>query len=459
MKENPSMASPRRRGVSRRGVFLAAAGTVPAIGAACAGPGGPAGTAAPRSTLRPDVTVQVMTGIGAEDQAYFEEVVGVWHAAHAQGPKVEWGTPGGNITQKVQALLAADTAPDVVALNPSQAVVFSARGQLLALDPYIRRDRYDLSDFFELAIVQYEWQGKKYGAARGMSNQSLYVNQNLFDKAGIPYPPTKVDAAGWDFDAFLKAADRITQRAGTTISQFGCMVGRGLRGGWGQWVWTNGAEMVSRDFRRCTLDDPRAVEALQFMQDLIYKYRVAPTPEEETAIGGSGMATFINSGKVGMRITPVAEISDHRRAQFRWDYAVNPKGKGKRLTTGGGVGWEVMGPTKHREEAWAVFQHLTSAESIKHMSVVWYPGRKSALAHLLKVDPELPPKSRHVGSDGQLIIHPNPLFPAWDELEREVISPELQPLWRNEKTARQVAEALVPKANAFLQAQPSTAGG
>jgi multiple sugar transport system substrate-binding protein len=220
-------------------------------------------------------------------------------------------------------------------------------------------------------------------------------------------------------------------------------------------VWTNGAEVVSQDFRRCTLDGPRAAEALQFMQDLIYKYRVAPTPEEETAAGGA-MAMFIGTGKVGMRITPVAEVSDHRRAQFRWDYAVNPVGKGKRLTTGGGVGWEIMGPTKHQEEAWAVFQHLVSAETAKRLSVVSYPGRKSALAHLLQADPELPPKSRHVGADGQRIIHPDPIFPGWDELERDVISPELQPLWRNERTARQVVEAIVPKANAFLQAQPQS---
>lgn len=441
-----------RRALGLAGVRLLSLATPTVAMVACGG--GPQQEAKPASGLRKDVTLQVMTGIGAQDKGYFDEVIDVWRARYSDGPKVEWGTPGGNITQKVQALLAADTPPDVVAMNPSQAVGFSDRGLLRPLDPFIRRDKYDLSDFFPLGVTQYEWKGKKYGFPRGMSNQTLFANQTLFDQAGVPYPPTKVEARGWDFDAFLATAERLTRRQGSETVQYGFIVGRGLRGGYGQWVWTNGAGLFDKDFTRCTLDEPRALEGLQFMQDLMYKYRVAPTPDVEQASGGSD-AMFIGQGNVGMRIYPAAEITEHRQAAFAWDYAVNPTGKGKRLTTGGGVGWEIVGPTKHPEEAWAVFQHLVSAETIKHMAMVWYPGRKSALEFLSKQDPGLPPKSRHVGADGQKIIHPDPIFPAWDDISREIMGPELDALWKNQKTARQVAESIVAKANAHLASRPN----
>jgi ABC-type glycerol-3-phosphate transport system substrate-binding protein len=155
-----------------------------------------------------------------------------------------------------------------------------------------------------------------------------------------------------------------------------------------------------------------------------------------------------------MRISPAAGIAEHRRAAFPWDNAVNPQGKGKRVTTGGGVGWLPIAATKNPEETWAVFAHLGGAQAAKAMATVWYPARKSALSWLLAQDPTLPPKSRNVGADGQEIMAPDPIFPAWDEIEREVLTPELTALWNNEKTAHQCVDAAVPKVNAVLQAQP-----
>lgn len=408
----------------------------------------------PKTALRANVTVQVMTEMTADEQPLFEAAVGHWKAAHPSGPTLEPLILPATASrpERLHTALAAGTPPDVAALEAGEAVPLTDRGQFLALDPYIKRDRYDLADFFEPAITQYQWQGKKYGLPRGMSNQSLYVNHNLFDDGGVRYPPTKLDAAGWDFNEFLKAAERLTKREGSATTQYGCIVGRTLRGGYGQWIWTNGAEFFDKDFTRCTLDDARAVEGLQFMQDLIYRYRVAPPPQEETAAGGAE-AMFIGGGRVGMRIAPVAQVVRHRRATFRWDYAVNPKGRGRRLTSGGGVAWLILSETRQPEETWAVFQHLVSPETAKWLATVYYPGRKSAVQHLQTVDPHLPPKSRHVGADGQTVIHVNPIFPAWQEIEREIVLPELSALWRNERTARQAIETLVPRVNDFLRAK------
>jgi multiple sugar transport system substrate-binding protein len=399
------------------------------------------------------VTIQLLFGLGADVAYLFDPIVQRWQQAHPQGPKIEWATLGGaNGVEKLQTLLAANTAPDIYQLDPSQAVGFSDRGQFLALDPYMKRDRYDLSDFIPTSYVQYDWKGKRYGMPRGMSNQGLYVNQTLFDRAGVAYPPVKADAAGWDFNAFLKAADRLTVRSGTDIMQYGTLVGRGLRGGWGQWVQTNGGELFSKDFTQCLMGEPKVVEALQFMQDLIYKYRVAPTPKEE-ADGGGAQKLFVQGGNVGMYIAPVSGLDAHRKAAFTWDLGVNPQGKGKRLTTGGGVGWQIVATTKYPEEAWAVFQHVIDPESMKAMSPTWYPPRKSTLAYLLTVDPDLPPKNRQVGADGQSLMVSDPIFPAFDQISKDLLTSELDALWNNQRSAAQVVESLVPRVNAALKAQ------
>ena len=194
----------------------------------------------------------------------------------------------------------------------------------------------------------------------------LAVDQALFDRAGVPYPPVKVDATGWDFNAFLSAADRLTRRNGNDIQQYGCLVAR----------------------------------------------------------------------------------NTHRKASFKWDLGVNPQGKGK--PTGGGVDWEIIAKTKYPEEAWAVLQHVIGPESSKAMATTWYPARKSTL--LIALDPDLPPKNRQVGADGQTIMAPDPIFPAYDDVEK-IITSELSALWNNEKPARQVVDSLVPKVNAALKAK------
>ncbi|HEX2515229.1 MAG TPA: sugar ABC transporter substrate-binding protein, partial [Chloroflexota bacterium] len=427
----------------------------PALLAACGVRPGDGGAAAP-ATLRPDVTLQLLIDLGATYQPLFDGLLNRWRQAHPGGPKVEY-TIGGvaQILEKTRAQLAAGTPPDVIQQESSGAISLIGKGQILPLDDLLKRDRFDLTDYFDRSYPQYEWRGQKHGISKGMSNQSLYVNQSLFEQAGQPMPPVKAGAAGWDFDAFVRTAERLTRRNADGATQWGFILGRGLRGGWGQWVRANGGELFDKDFTRCLLGEARAVEALQFMQDLVYKYRVAPTPGDETAGGGAG-PMFINQGIAGMRIDPVSNLGNHRQATFQWDLAVNPMGppgRGRRVTTGGGQAWLIPSASRHREEAWAVVQHATTVEAVKEMSPTWYPARKSVLSWLLAQDPQLPPKNRAVGQEGQETMVYDPIFPAYSEIQSSIIVPELAPLWENQRSAAQVAESLVPKVNAALRAQ------
>jgi multiple sugar transport system substrate-binding protein len=443
---------------SRRALLVSLQGlslTAGAAALAACGAASDAGTAKP-TTLRPDVTLQLLVDLGAAFQPQFEAVITRWKQSIPGGaPKIEYSASAvGPILEKTQAQTAAGTPPDLIQQEAAGSSSLIGKNQLLSIDNFIKRDKYDLSDFFERSYPQYEWKGKKYGISKGMSNQSTYVNLTLFEQAGLTPPPVKSNATGWDFDTFVRTAERLTKRSGSETTQWGFTLGRGLRGGFGQWIRANGADLFDKDFTKCTLNEAKAVEALQFMQDLMYKFRVAPTPKEEMAAGGPN-PMFINQGIVGMHIDPVSTLIAHRASTFQWDLAVNPMGnagKGKRVTTGGGQAWLITSASKNHEEAWAFVKHAVSVESMKELSGTWYPPRKSVLEWLLAQDPQLAPKNRGVGIEGQGTMVFDPIFPAYADIQAQIIIPELAPLWENQKNASQVVESLVPKVNAAMKA-------
>jgi multiple sugar transport system substrate-binding protein len=463
----PTLAPTRRRLWTQWGGLLAAsaAGAAGAgvLSAACApvGSAGTGGTTPANAKLRADVAVPFLQTSGQAEQALVNQVVDRWRQAHPNGPQAEFTISTGSVVEKFSTMLAAGTPPALVSMSAAEGVPFADRSEFTALDEYAKRDKYDLADYIPVSLDQYRWKGKLYALLRDFSHQALWVNTDLFAKEGLTPPSGDylTTTGGWTFDQFLEAARRLTKwDGGTRASQYGFTLNPGLRGGYGQFVWGNGAELFDKDFKRCTIDDERAVEALQFLQDLRYKHRVTPDEaalaEMKQAGVNTGAQQLFFESHVAIAYLPVARIGEARtQAKGRWDLAVGPQGaagKGKRLATGGGVGWYQAKAFPHQEEAWAVMQHLTSAETALFLADVRIPGRRSVLDTWLAQSPGEPPKSRSVAKTGQQAVHIDPVFPAWDRIEREAFTPQLTRIWNNQATARDAAREIATQANRIL---------
>jgi multiple sugar transport system substrate-binding protein len=464
-----ALAPTRRRLWAQWGGLLAAGAAGAGVLSAGCAPLGNAGTGAAPATakLRADVTVTFLQTSGQVEQALVNQVVDRWRQAHPSGPQAEFSISTGNVVEKFSTMLAAGTPPALVSMDASQGVPFADRGDFTPLDDFIKRDKYDLADYLPVSLEQYRWKGKLYALLRDFSHQSLWVNTDLFAREGLT-PPTGDYAStsgGWDFTKFVDAARRLTKWEGgngTRAAQYGFVVSTDLRGGYGQFVWATGAELFDKDYKRCTFDDERAVDALQLMQDLRSKHRVAPDAaalqDMKNAGVNSGAQQLFFENSVAIAFLPVARIGEARtQAKGKWDLAVAPQGappQGKRLTTGGGVGWYLAKAEPHQEEAWALLQHLTSAETHRFLADVRIPGRKSVLDWWLAQSPGEAPKSRSVARTGQEYVHLNPVFPLWDRLDREAITPQLARLWDNKAAAREVAREIATQANRILSETP-----
>jgi len=138
--------------------------------------------------------------------------------------------------------------------------------------------------------------GRTYGFPTNAAVNAIWFHKDLFDRAGVPYP-----RGPWTWQQFLQTAKRLTVRDQRgRVRQFGLLADWW---NWPQFVIQWGGSVYSPDGTRCTLDSPQAIAGVQFLHDLIYKYRVMPSPVEEAAMAtaggwGSGTITFF-AGKKG----------------------------------------------------------------------------------------------------------------------------------------------------------------
>src|SRR5690606_34937624 len=116
----------------------------------------------------------------------------------------------------------------------------------------------------------------------------LWYNKDIFDKAGVPYPPS--NPGEWTWEEFVETARALTvDRNGRRPGDPGFDPNRIQTYGvaFGTWwapvlpfVWSNGGDWFDETGRQVLIDQPESVEALQNLADLIYKHRVAPTPTQ-----------------------------------------------------------------------------------------------------------------------------------------------------------------------------------
>jgi len=116
-------------------------------------------------------------------------------------------TPGATYTDKLQTLIAAGTAPDVFRLGGDVFASFYVLKVLAQLDPVIKRDRYNLADFYPSSLEVTQWGKRQYGLPSSFGYRVLFYNADLFQKEGLPLPPAQWNAMGCDI--------------GETIAEFG----------------------------------------------------------------------------------------------------------------------------------------------------------------------------------------------------------------------------------------------
>ncbi|WP_203136459.1 extracellular solute-binding protein [Microbacterium sp. JZ31] len=159
-----------------------------------------------------------------------------------------------------QFLSAAATGdpPDLIYANRDQIGSLAARGAILPLENCIEGEGIDTGMFVESALAQVTLDGQVYGIPEFNVVQVTMANADLLDEAGLSLS----DVDGSDWEAMSAANEALMKTDGGKLSVIG--VDSKLPEFFPLWAKANGVDLVSEDGRTAQLDDPKAIEALEW---------------------------------------------------------------------------------------------------------------------------------------------------------------------------------------------------
>ncbi|WP_309717505.1 sugar ABC transporter substrate-binding protein [Armatimonas sp.] len=201
--------------------------------------------------------------------------------------------PNNSGMQKIIVQSLAGVGPDLFDTNAANLPVMVAADVAWDITDELKKRGIALErEVWPSTLPLIRCNGRFYGVPANACTNALFINKKLFDKAGLPYP-----SGPWTWEQFLPLAQKLTIRdARGKPQQFGFLMDWWT---WPQFVIQWGGQVYSDDGTRCTLDSPEAIAGVQFLHDLIYKYKVMPSPVEEAAMatqGGWGAGSITQFG-------------------------------------------------------------------------------------------------------------------------------------------------------------------
>jgi multiple sugar transport system substrate-binding protein len=366
----------RLAGTTGAAALLAACGaapaaaptTAPAAGGEAAG--GEAAGAAPAADT--NATITIFDFGGEADKKIYEEAHARFKKKYPNVTIVDNFVPvttWSEYSNKVTTQVAGGQAPDIINIAIEGTRLVVSKNLLVPLDDYLARDaggKELIEDVAQPLIDAFKVDGKIWQIPHSWNNMVIFYNTKIFQDAGIE--PPKED---WTWDDFLAIAKQLTTGSGADqVYGFGIPF---FNFGLTPWFLTNSTYQLNDDWSESNLNDPKLLESVTFVHDLVHVHKVSP------AVEGTDTGALFSSGKLAMSGWGHWPIQGFIANSFR-DFDVQYWPRKTAATSVHGVGgWGICSESKNKELAWELIKELTSKETIQATADagVAIPARRS----------------------------------------------------------------------------------
>lgn len=412
-----------------------------------------------QATPAPEVVTLRFTYWGTEvEKEAVEEMVQAFETENP-GIQVEaMHIPDSEYITRVSSMIAAGRPPDVGYMLDTYALQWASEGKIMDLTDIVQADP-ELSSrlpetYYPMGL------GRTIGTSTAVEVMLLFYNKDLFDAAGVPYPPASAEAA-WTWDEFLDAAQRITvDRNGRhpgedgfepdNIRVYGVSFPKSAWYSYYPFIYSNGGALVNDDGTRLTIDSPEAIEAIQRLADLMWVEHVTPTPAQEQGLPPSD--ALFQTGQLAMDIRGQWKLLDYSNMEgLRFGVGVLPKMKtAKTLLLGSPT--VIFSSTPHLDVAIRFYKFHNDPKVVDLFARgLWMPLQERYYTDPATIaswidNPAHPPESREAIVDYTLccvVRAPHFYVKNFGQIASEVIQPAIDRVWSNQATAAQAMRQAV----------------
>ena len=227
-------------------------------------------------------------------------------------------TPFPRYLDTLNIRLATGSPPDMAFVHAGHGPAFIAADRLVDLKPMIDADpNFNLGDF-GAAMEPWTKDGKIYGIPFTNAGNVLYYNKNIFTAARVPTPRELLEKGEWTWEKVREIAPDLVAKGG---ARYGYLFGNSLFAiGWQSLVDilpSYGGAPWSADGKVCLFNDPKTIQALRLVHDMIYVDKTHPEPGVEADFASGDIAMSLTRGNFAFRLKDVA---------FGWDVVPAPSG-------------------------------------------------------------------------------------------------------------------------------------
>ncbi len=251
---------------------------------------------------------------------------------------------------KLVADFAAGTPPDIAAEPGAWVSEFAQQGLLTPMSTFIENDPDSgfPDDWQTSSITKNTVDGEIYGVQIHLTCGTLVYNVDMLKDAGYDAPPK-------NWEEFREIAV-----ATTGSGKYGFAPNPSF-GYYFPWLYQNDADWYDPEAREMVFASDEAMEAIQFLGDLIHKDRAAPPPIQGADY--EGPQKLFTAGRAAMIITGPWDVTPIRQGNPDLNWAVAPSLTHKsQATMQGGVSLMIPAASKHPEMAWELIKRLTATD-------------------------------------------------------------------------------------------------
>jgi multiple sugar transport system substrate-binding protein len=248
---------------------------------------------------------------------------------------------------KLLAMVAGGTPPDLSYIHPRALAQFAAKKVIVAVDPFVAQDKTaNVDDFYKTTLEYYLFGGKYYGLPYYSGPSVTYFNKTLFTNAGVTTPDVYQQQGKWTWQTLVDVSQKLTNATNKVYGYHG--TGTDLH-----WIcvaiWGNDGQVWDDQMTKMLVDQPAALEALQFEADMAAKYHI---------IGGD-----IAAGTAALSHGIRGDVPGFKDVHFDLGMAALPQGAKGLFCRNGPNCFPIYAASKHQQEAWQYANWITQQEA------------------------------------------------------------------------------------------------